>query len=204
MKYKIDIKIYGIEERQDNILKNKQILGLKDSDIFILKKEDRTTPEDRFPYKMCKKMLLSPIEEGVTHRLVLQDDVELAPNFTEYLNKVVETHPNDVVQLLALDFRNKNDIGDNLTSPYIEVGLFVCGCAMLFPVKYLEDMFNWIENTYPNIYLCNPHEDIAFKFYCLAKKIRYITTVPSLIQHIGDISTCCKYVQPQRTAYFGE
>ena len=204
MEYKADIKIYGIEERKDNILKNKEILGLKDTDVFILKKEDRTTPQDKFPYKMCKKMLLSPVEEGVTHRLVLQDDVELSPNFKEYLNKIINTHPNDIVQLLALDFRTKNEVGDSLNTPYIEVGQFICGCAMLFPVKYLEDMFNWIEGKYPEIYLCNPHEDIAFKFYSIQKRIRYITTVPSIVQHIGDISTCCDYKQPQRTAYFGD
>ena len=46
---KFDIKIYGIEERQDNILKNKEILGLSDNDIIILKKEDRVTPQDRYP-----------------------------------------------------------------------------------------------------------------------------------------------------------
>ena len=38
MEYKADIKIYGIEERKDNILKNKEILGLKDTDVFILNK----------------------------------------------------------------------------------------------------------------------------------------------------------------------
>lgn len=36
---KADIKIYGIEERKDNILKNKEILGLRDTDVYIFKKK---------------------------------------------------------------------------------------------------------------------------------------------------------------------
>ena len=39
---KCDIKIYGIEERSENILENKKILGLSDDDIFIAKKGRRT------------------------------------------------------------------------------------------------------------------------------------------------------------------
>ena len=40
MNFKCDIKIYGIEERKDNILKNKEILELSDNDIFIKQKGD--------------------------------------------------------------------------------------------------------------------------------------------------------------------
>lgn len=40
MKYKCDIKIYGIEERKENILKNKELLGLSDQDIFIKQSGD--------------------------------------------------------------------------------------------------------------------------------------------------------------------
>lgn len=201
---KCDIKIYGIEERKDNILKNKEILGLKDTDIFILKKEDRTTPQDRWPYKMCKKMFTSPVPKGVTHRLVLQDDVELSPNFRDYIDKLVNTQPDAIFMLTALDFRTKNSYGDSFKSPYTAIGQFVCGCAVLIPVKYIQDMFSWIEKTYPDIWTGHPHEDTAIRIFADRHRISSLTTVPSLVQHIGDVSTCCNYVQPLRTAYFSD
>lgn len=201
---KFDVKIYGIEERQDNILKNKEILGLSDNDIIILKKEDRVTPQDRFPYKMCKKSFMSPVPEGVTHRVVLQDDVELVPNFRKYIDTVVNTHPDVIFMLTALDFRNKNEYADNLKSPYVKVGQFVSGCALIIPVKYIQDMFSWIEMTYPTIWTGYPHEDTTIKIFADRHRIPCLTTVPSLVQHIGDVSTCCDYVQPLRTAYFSD
>lgn len=201
---KFDIKIYGIEERQDNILKNKEILNLSDDDIIILKKEDRVTPQDRFPYKMCKKSFMSPIPDDVTHRVVLQDDVELAPNFKEYIDKIITAQPDAIFMLTALDFRAKNNYGDTLQSPYVNVGVFVSGCALVIPVKYINNMFEWIEKTYPNIYLCDPHEDAAIKIFADTYNIPCLTTVPSLVQHIGDVSTCCNYVTPLRTAYFSD
>ena len=75
MKY--DIKIYGIEERKENIIHNKEILKLSDEDIFILNKKDRTTPQDKMPYRLCKKVLMSQVQKGVTHRVILQDYNEL-------------------------------------------------------------------------------------------------------------------------------
>ena len=38
MNYKCDVKIYGINERQDNILKNKEILKLSDDDIQMVER----------------------------------------------------------------------------------------------------------------------------------------------------------------------
>lgn len=202
MKY--DIKIYGIEERQDNILKNKEILGLSDNDIMILKKEDRVTPQDRFPYKMCKKSFMGSVPEGITHRVVLQDDVELAPNFLYYVDKLINTQPNAIFMLTALDFKTRNNYGDNLKSPYIRVGQFVSGCALIVPVKYIYAMFNWLETTYPKIWTGHPHEDFAIKIFANMYGIPCLTTIPSLVQHLGDVSTCCDYVQPLRTAYFND
>lgn len=200
MKY--DIKIYGIEERQENILHNKEILGLKDTDVFILKKEDRVTPQDKWPYKLCKKAFTSYVPEGVTHRLVLQDDVELAPGITKYLDDVINSHPDAIFMLTSLDFREKDEYADNLKTPYIKVGCFVSGCAVLIPIKYIKKMFTWFETKYPQIWIGNPHEDSAFKIYADTFRIECLTTIPSLVQHLGDVSTCCNYEQPLKTAYF--
>jgi len=201
---KFDIKIYGIEERSENILHNKEILGLSDNDVFITKREDRKTPLDKWPYKACKNAFTQPIPEGITHRIVLQDDVELAPNFKDYIQKVITARPNDIFMLTALDFREEIDYVKQLKSPYVAVGQFVSGCALLIPVKYINNIFTWFEKTYPQIWIGNPHEDTAFKFYCMQHGINCSTTIPSLVQHLGDTSSICNYETPMRTYYFSD
>lgn len=199
---KCDFKIYGIEERKENILQNKEILNLSDEDVLIQTKEMRAEAYDKWPYKMCKKSFLKPFKAGVTHRVVLQDDVELCPNFAELADKIATTHPDAVFFLTNLDFKKKNEYADNLKTPYIHVGAFITGCSILVPKKYIKDIFEWFEKTYPQIWIGNPHEDTAFAIYCKAHGIPCLTLVPSLTQHLGDVSTICNYEQPLRTGYF--
>lgn len=199
MNYRCDVKIYGISERKENILKNKEILGLSDDDIQIVER----CWENRWPYKMAKKAFLQkPSDPSITHRLVLQDDVELAPDFYEYLNKIINTRPDDIFMLTALDFREKNDYAESLPSPFVEVGTFVSGNAVLVPLKYVNDMFKWFEEKYPQIQIGNPHEDVAYLFYAKAHKIKCSTTVPSIVQHLGDQSSLCNYQHTMKTYYF--
>lgn len=201
MNYKCDVKIYGINERKENILHNKEILGLSDNDIQMVER----CWENRWPYKMAKKAFLQePSDPSITHRLVLQDDVELCPDFYEYLNKIVNARPDDIIMLTALDFRTQNEYADNLKSPYVEVGIYVSGCAVIVPLKYVEDMFKWFEQTYSQIAIGNPHEDVAFLFYAKAHNIKCITTVPSIVQHLGDQSSLCNYQHIMKTYYFSD
>ena len=168
MNFKYDVKIYGIEERKENILKNKEILGLSDEDIFINKPETRYSPESKWPYTACKKAFTQPVPDGVTHRLVLQDDVELCPNFSVYLNLVINTHPDVILMLTSADFDCPNSYVDNLKTPYIEVGYIIQTCALLIPIKYINDIFNWIEDQYPQIAIG------TIRFYIMTNR-RYIT-----------------------------
>jgi len=201
MQYKCDVKIYGISERTENILHNKELLELTDNDIQIVER----CWENRWPYKLAKNAFLQePDDSTITHRLVLQDDVELAPDFYKYLNKIVNARPDDIIMLTALDFRTQNEYADNLKSPYVEVGTFVSGCAVIVPLKYTKDMFEWFEKTYPQIKIGNPHEDIGFLFYAKSHNLKCITTIPSIVQHLGDQSSLCNYQHIMKTYYFSD
>jgi len=203
MKYKCDIKIYGIEERKENILKNKELLGLSDKDIFI--KQSGDDPKfGKWPYRLAKYVFRQLVPDGITHRLVLQDDVELAPYFKEYLLKIVNARPNDIIFLSNMDYMKKSDSVKNLKSPYVKIAHHVCGCAVIVPVKYIDELFDWLDRTYPEIETGNPHEDIAFILWANHNGINCISTIPSTIQHIGDNSTLCEYNYIQRCAYFSD
>lgn len=193
--YKCDIKVYGIEDRRENILKTKEILNLSDNDIYIVKK-------GKWPYDLCKQVFKSPHEPDVTHRLVLQDDCELCPDFEKYLQQIVNARPDDIFMLTALDFKTQIDYADNLKSPYVEVGQFVSGNAVIIPIKYIDQMFDWLDSRYPQISIGNPHEDAAFKFFTIENGLRCTTTVPSIVQHIGHRSSLCNYKTRAETYYF--
>lgn len=46
---KFDIKIYGITDRKDQIVKNKEILNLNDSDVNMIEKDGK------FCYNLAKQ-----------------------------------------------------------------------------------------------------------------------------------------------------
>ena len=203
MNFKCDIKIYGIEERKDNILKNKEILELSDNDIFI--KQSGDDPKfGRWPYKLSKYIFKQPVPEGITHRLVMQDDNELCPNFKEYLSKIINARPNDIIMLTNLDYMKEDEYIKELKSPYIPISHHVSGNALIIPVKYIDEVFGWLDRTYPEIEKGNPHEDAAFAFWAKQAKVNCISTIPSIVQHIGDESSLCDYDYLQRCAYFSD
>ena len=80
----IGIHIYGVESRLDNMLEN--AAKLPGAHIHI----DDRYGQDHGCYPSlytCRKAFLAPQEEGETHRLVLQDDVELCDGFFEILQR---------------------------------------------------------------------------------------------------------------------
>ena len=203
MKYKCDIKIYGIEERKDNILKNKEILDLSDDDIFIKQRGD--DPKfGKWPYNLAKFVFKQPVPEGITHRLVLQDDNELCPNFLEYLDRIINARPEDVIMLTNLDYLKGNKYIEKPNSPYMIVSRHVSGNAIIIPVKYIDELFDYLDKTYPDIANGTPHEDVAILFWTQRARVNCISTIPSIVQHIGDKSTLCNYNYIQRCEYFSD
>lgn len=195
---KFDIKIYGITDRKDQILKNKEILNLADSDVNMIEKDGK------FCYDLAKQTWLLPWEEDVTHRLVLQDDAELCPDFKRRLQEVIEARPDDIIFLTALDFDKECEEANNLESCYTPLRYAIQGCAIVIPTKYIKDVFDWSEKIYGlhAMETGEMHEDMAIVRYGIKHRLKVLITVPSLTQHIGDHSQLFGYTNPTRTAYF--
>lgn len=195
---KCDIKLYGIHKRDENILKCKQQLGLSDQDIFY---EDR--PNGGMPFHMADKTWNSQMQDGITHRCVIQDDVELCDNFREHLDRIVTAQPNQVISLCQLDYKKKYDYIDNLTTPYVTMAHVIGGCSLVLPQKYIKPCFDWCKETFPDIENGNPHEDTAIALWAYRFGVPIITTIPCTVQHIGDVSSLFGTSVPiQRSAYF--
>ena len=178
--------------RDEMIMNLKNQLKINDSDIYY---EDR--PNGGLALYTAKKAWLSPIEDGETHRTVFPDDIEVCDNFRDICNHIVATHPNDIISLFCWDGLSRKEILDNLTTPYIE-SYVVIGMGIIMPVKYIKPCFDWIKETYDD----NIADDIAIQYWAKKNNIRVITTIPSLVQHLGDDSILTPGMFVRRSAYF--
>jgi hypothetical protein len=68
---KVDVKIMAVKPRRKFVLQMCERLGLDEKDTVIY--DDR--PNGGGPLYTCRKCWEAPIPDGVTHRIVLQDDL---------------------------------------------------------------------------------------------------------------------------------
>ena len=176
-------RLYGMHVRDEHLLKCKNILGLSDEDIFY---DDR--PNGGNAWYTHRKALVAPLDEKYTHLLTLPDDIELCSNFVERCEDLINRFPKKIIPLFSMDY-NSLDL-DYTQSPYYRtITPFACG--MIFPTKIIKEMVNWIDNAYIYHHNCTPEtviDDTAIQFWCENFSVDMITTVPSLVQHIGDVS----------------
>ena len=176
----IDIRIMAHPSRRENITKMLQTLGLSE-DIVVW--DDRPGKNDAM--YTARKAWTVPIPDGCTHRLVLQDDIEICDGFLKIVDKVALKHSNAVVTF----FRCEEYPAD--ARYHDDPRLW--GCAIMIPVAMLDDLWWFVDNRLPVVALPQLHEIIKHDTTCIRYWLRYrhipcITTVPSLVQHIGDES----------------
>ena len=176
----IDIRIMAHPSRRENVMKMLQALNLSED---VVAWDDRPGKNDAM--YTARKAWTAPIIDGYTHRLVLQDDGELCDNFLEIAEQVAAKHPREIVS-----FMHEGEIpGDGRYRSHV----FSVGVALMIPVLLLDDLWWFVDNRLPVVALPNLHEIIKHDTTCIRYWLRYrhipcITTVPSLVQHIGDES----------------
>ena len=133
----------------------------------------------------ARKAWQTPFPEGCTHRLVLQDDAELCDNFKEIAEIVASKHPDEIVTFC----HEKEFDTDERYQPFE----LTMGVALMVPVKLLDDFWWFVEKRVP-LFAGHFAEDVLKRdTSCMRMWLRYrhipcITTVPTLVQHIGDVS----------------
>lgn len=179
----LKIRLYGTHKRDENIIKCKSQLGLFDEDIFY---DDR--PNGGNAWYTHKKALVAPLDEKYTHLLTLPDDMELCSNFLERCNFLVEHFPKKIIVLFPFDF-NQLSV-DYLGTPYYRV-VTPSACGIIFPVKIINEMVKWIDGAYTKDKHLTQEtiiDDTAIQYWCKNFSVDMVTTIPSLVQHIGDVS----------------
>ena len=194
MMNKIDIRIFGVHSRESMILATAQKLSLSEDHVHY---DDR--PNGGSVMYTAKKAWLAEIPDGVTHRVVLSDDVEVCNGFAEICTQMVNAHPDDVITLFPYPFMYRQPGLERLLTPYV-LSNTLSGCGIIMPVKYIIPCFEWIDEHY-----INPQEDdYHIQRWAIANSIQMLTTIPAILQHIGDDSIFNPQAPIRRTDYYEE
>lgn len=176
----VDIRIMAHPSRADNVRLMLDSLGLSDEIVIW---DDRPNGGDAM--YTARKAWEYPAPEGCTHRLVLQDDGELCDGFTSIAEQVAVRHPDKVVT-----FMHEGSIESNERyKPFV----FTVGVALMMPFKLIPRLWDFVDNrmqfytgsTYDDVI---KHDTTTIRLWMANNNIDCVTTVPSIVQHIGDVS----------------
>ena len=177
----IDVRIMAHPSRADNVKVMLQDLKLSDE---IVVWDDRINGGDAM--YTARKAWLYPITDGCTHRIVLQDDAELCDGFLTIVEKVAEKYDDSIVSF----FHMETYVGNNR---YEQCNLGG-GIALMMPVKMIYQFFDYVDK---GIYMhCTRDlaerilkaDTISIRSWMKHEHIPCVTTVPSLVQHLGNVS----------------
>ena len=167
----ISMRIMGVPSRMENILLTKSRFDVPDNLVFIDEKRIGCVEN-------AKRAWLAENDKPFT--MVVQDDVEFCDDFFVYANKIAQHYGNAVISFFPYQFIGPNVIARRPKSPYV-LSNCVSGVAVMMPTKYVEDCINYWS---PEIL----GDDTNISRWASDNGIKMITTVPSLVQHLGQIS----------------
>lgn len=175
MKYKCDVKIMAVKPRRKMVLKMCEQLGLSEEECVIY--DDR--PSGGGTLYTCRKCWESPVADGVTHRVVLQDDLELCNDFIATINKIINVNPEFIFTLFCPRVRYSHAVDD---SPYVIIkGWNTWGQGIVMPVSYVKPMFEFADRELGADF---PYDDGIYAWWAKRERIWIATTIPSTIQHL--------------------
>lgn len=173
---KCDIKIMAVPTRMANVVALCGQLGLTINDVFCDYKMQRK------PLYTSRGAFMLPYADGITHRLVLQDDVMICDNLQEFCDMLVNRYPNDIITLFYNQHR-KLKITD--APPCVRRVRSMTGQGIIIPRKYIADIFSFLDKHNPDY----PHDDAYYNLYCKLHKLRILCPIPNVINTREDINS---------------
>ncbi len=165
---KCDFKIMGVEKRVENIKQTINALNLSMDDVFI-DKDMRMNP-----FWSSLDVLRMPVKKGITHRCILQDDIILANNFSDFVNKLIAIAPDAIYSLYSFTgykpYRKEAKI--------LRTGGKIWGPAVIIPLKYLGGILALAKSVKED-YI---HDDGFYSYFANKNNIEILTTCPNAIQ----------------------
>ena len=174
----IDIRIMASPKRADNVARLLQKLNLSSDAVTW---DDRPNGGDAM--YTARKTWLHPLPEGATHRMVLQDDVEVCKNFAQIVSIIADTHPHRVIT--GIHFLQPSNYPNYNNTTYYRVNNMP-GCAIMMPVSTIEPCMAWCDAS--DDMERKPHDDLMISKYCQEHNVMMVCTIPCIVQHPDDNS----------------
>ena len=174
MSYQCDIKIMCVPKRMLNVARLCGKLGLTILDAVIDHKQEGN------PFNTSRRAFSEPIEEGVTHRCVLQDDVDVCDGFNDMIQELVNRYPDAIWSL----YSRKRESTDIQEGSIVSTGGRIWGPGVIIPVKYLYSIYEKYDSGYEG-YI---HDDGFYCGWAKWKKIPTLTTYPCAVRLMEDDS----------------
>ena len=187
MKYQCDYKIMGIPKRMLNVARLCSKLGLTIEDAVIDHKQEGN------PMKTSRRAFTEPIPNGVTHRCVLQDDVDICEGFKELVNTLINRHPDAIFSLYSRKRGNSNIPEGSIVS----TGGRIWGPCVIIPIKYLDGIYDKYDSGYEG-YI---HDDGFYCGYAKWKKIPVLTTYPCAVKLLDEESLLGHTLKQDNNSY---
>lgn len=159
-------------------------MGLSESDTVIY--DDR--PNGGGTLYTCSKCWEAPVPDGITHRVVLQDDLLLCNDFCGIINRIVNAQPDLIFSLFCSRLKLSDAVAD--TPYYLIKGTNAWGPGMLMPLKHVKPMFEFSDRELGADF---PYDDGIYIWYARQNKIPIATTIPSTIQHLCPTQSTLGY-----------
>lgn len=197
MKYKCDVKIMAVKPRRHMVLNMLDKMGLSEEDTVIY--DDR--PGGGGTLYTCRKCWEASASEGVTHRVVLQDDLLLCNDFCNILDRIVNAQPDFIFSLYCSRLRPEDM---NPKTPYMIIkGVNAWGQGMLMPLSHVHPMFDFADRE---LGVDFPYDDGVYIWYAREYGIPIATTIPSTIQHLCPTDSTLGFNNKNKTTkvWFGE
>jgi hypothetical protein len=186
----VDIRIMAVPKRRDMVLAMLAQLGMPET---IVSYDDR--PQGGGPLYTARKCWLHPLQPGCTHRLVLQDDLELCTGFRVVAHLAAAAFPEAIFSF----FNPRLRFTDRKTaSPYILIPGGGCyGQAIMIPAPLIKPCFRWVDRALGVGY---EGDDTAIGLYSHARDVPMMATIPATVQHLAPMNSALGYNNPRKVS----
>lgn len=137
---------------------------------------------------------------GVSHLLVLQDDIGLCRDFIRSVEEVIRARPDSLISLYA----NADPVfaARDRGESWIEKSE-VCGPSVIWPKHLIAEFLQWQDR---HIACDFEFDTVRVSMWLIKTSKRAFATVPSLTQHLGYESSILGLNSPTKVAtwYIGE
>jgi hypothetical protein len=188
MRYKCDIKLMGVPERLAHITETSLQLGIGPNDCFI------DYAHLGSPLKTSRGAFNLPAEQGVTHRCVIQDDIDFCENFVPFVDYLVNHYPDAIFTL----FCGSSKVKLYEAGTIIKTGGQFWGPAVIIPLHYLDEIYRDLDAYNPDY----KHDDCWYADWAIKHKVKTLTTIPTPVNTIPLMDSSMKHNNVCKSHWF--